>query len=691
MSSSIHRRAVLERHSPRYDRVQAQWPLQVGNGEFAFAVDATGLQTYPEAHPHHYLDIATGTLLGTMTQWAWHSLPPARPYELSESFQTYPTPRGPRTYVDLHKQSKPGEQVRGTEAEEWLRNNPHRLHLGRIGFVTDTPVDQLSDLDQHLDLWSGTITSRFTAPGAQPATVLTTAHPGRDAVAVTSDADWPIAVSFPYGSESWALADDWTRPEAHRTTVVDLGDGSWRIDRVLDQTRFTVLVTTNGILTQADEHTVTITGSPGPLDLTIEYLPGADHSTREALAPQSVREETAAHWADFWNSGAWVDFGDTADPRATELERRIVLSQYLTAINCAGTLPPSETGLLTNSWRGKFHLEMHWWHVAHFALWGRPELLERSMGWYVDTLDVARGIAERQESRGARWPKQVDPSGRESPSDIGTFLLWQQPHPIHLAELVVRAHRHRGDHDRADELQRQWAEVVFASADFMADIAEPNDDGSFSLGPPLVPAQESYGGIRDRLTNPAFELTYWRWALQISLRWQEDLDLPRSEQWRRVAEGIRPPHVVDGVLTAIDCEPYTIRNDHPSMLAAYGFVPPVGLVDPAVVKATLADVTDHWDWESTWGWDYPVFAMTASRLVDPEAAVNGLLMPVQKNTYGPNGHNRQNDRLPAYLPGNGGLLAAVALMVAGWSDGPERPGIPDGWTVNHEGLVPAPQ
>jgi hypothetical protein len=64
-----------------------------------------------------------------------------------------------------------------------------------------------------------------------------------------------------------------------------------------------------------------------------------------------------------------------------------------------------------------------------------------------------------------------------------------------------------------------------------------------------------------------------------------------------------------------------------------------------------------------------------------------------KNTYLPNGHNWQDERLPLYLPGNGGLLAVVALMTAGW-DGctQEQPGIPkDGtWTVRAEGLLPAP-
>ena len=74
-----------------------------------------------------------------------------------------------------------------------------------------------------------------------------------------------------------------------------------------------------------------------------------------------------------------------------------MLSQYLTAIQCAGRYPPQETGLTFNSWEGKFHLEMHWWHAAHFALWDRLELLERSLGYY-----DGHPARERGRPRGAR-------------------------------------------------------------------------------------------------------------------------------------------------------------------------------------------------------------------------------------------------------------------------------------------------
>jgi hypothetical protein len=86
--------------------------------------------------------------------------------------------------------------------------------------------------------------------------------------------------------------------------------------------------------------------------------------------------------------------------------------------------------------------------------------------------------------------------------------------------------------------------------------------------------------------------------------------------------------------------------------------------------------------------------MTATRSGKPEIAVNILLMDVQKNTYLNNGHNYQDNNLPVYLPGNGGLLTAAAMMAAGWtgcSDTP-APGFPkdSSWVVKYEGLNPLP-
>jgi protein-glucosylgalactosylhydroxylysine glucosidase len=45
-----------------------------------------------------------------------------------------------------------------------------------------------------------------------------------------------------------------------------------------------------------------------------------------------------------------------------------------------------------------------------------------------------------------------------------------------------------------------------------------------------------------------------------------------------------------------------------------------------------------------------------------EQAIDFLMMDALKNRYLPNGNNYQDARLSIYLPGNGGLLFAVAVM-----------------------------
>jgi len=57
----------------------------------------------------------------------------------------------------------------------------------------------------------------------------------------------------------------------------------------------------------------------------------------------------------------------------------------------------------------------------------------------------------------------------------------------------------------------------------------------------------------------------------------------------------------------------------------------------------------------------------------------------------PNGHNYQEGRLTIYLPGNGGLLAAIAMMCAGYDDNHQPlPGFPSSWKIKYEGLKPMP-
>ncbi len=283
------------------------------------------------------------------------------------------------------------------------------------------------------------------------------------------------------------------------------------IHRTLDSDEYFVAIGWEGdaSFAAADEHQFVLTPSPRgtSLKFVTAFSPSSISTTPDANATFS---QCAKHWGSFWRRGAAIELADSRDRRAAELERRVVLSQYLTAIQCAGSKPPQETGLTINSWYGKFHLEMHWWHAAHFALWNRTRLLEKSLGWYLGVLQRARELAESQGYAGARWPKMTGPEGRDSPSPIGPLLIWQQPHPIVYAELCYRQHRDRATLAR-------YRNIVFESAEFMSSFAVWDDKTRrYLLGPPVIPAQENHPARET--WNPTFELVYWANGLRIAQR-----------------------------------------------------------------------------------------------------------------------------------------------------------------------------
>jgi hypothetical protein len=701
----IDRQALVTRHNVTLDKPDPLTPLTVGNGGFAFTADITGVQTFPQFHEQ-------GMSLATQSQWGWHSLPNPQGYKLADALNEYSVAGRKVPYA-----SGPGPSGGYSAAANWLRANPHRLHLGQIGLrITKSDgsmadIQDLTSTHQTLDLWTGLLTSRFEVEG-RPVRVLTVCHPKRDVIAVRVESPLlaqgrlAISLKFPYGSAEWGKAADWGHPDRH-TTRHRIEGRQADLTRVLDADRYYVRAvwSAGGEIQVKSQHEYVIASAakqsttPGPSRLLRRAAPRNDMEQESlevvvAFAPtefssplagfDETRQAAADHWPQFWTRGAAVDFSGSSDPRAAELERRVVLSQYLTAIQCAGSSPPQETGLTCNSWYGKFHLEMHWWHGVHFALWNRIELLERSLPWYESILPMAKATARMQGYEGARWPKMVGPDGRESPSSVGVFLIWQQPHLIYYAELCYRARPNK-------ETLERYQRIVFETAEFMASYPTWDEaNHCYVLGPAMIPAQESYGSDKARNLNPTFELAYWYWGLETAQKWRQRLGLEREAKWDAVIQGLSHPNIREGVYTGIETPPYTISRDHPSMLAAFGFVPSTSLIDPGIMKATYDRVVETWDWSSTWGWDYPMMAMTAARLGEPDKAVDVLFMDSPKNRWLANGHNYQSARLPLYLPGNGGLLTAVAMMAAGWDGCLDRPapGFPDNgeWNVRWEGL-----
>lgn len=687
-NNKIDRFSLVSRHNVTVNAFDSLSSLSVGNGRFAFTVDATGLQTFPEL----YKD---GVCLGTMADWGWHSFPNTENFKPEEAYQ----------YFDVEGRKVPyavqwNKPERKKEAANYFRANQHRLHLGIAGLElmssdgSMVTPSEISGIDQHLDLWTGIITSSFKANGNTVNTT-TCCHPERDMIGIQINSEtikegqMGVKIQFPYPSGNHV--DDgcnWNSPDKHQSEIIKLETNSAILKHTIDTTTYYVKLNWNGkadIVEKAPHYFVLKpTTENNSFSVSVEFCETQNFAAHPGFTP--IKNLSAQQWEKFWKTGGVVDFSGTDDPRASELERRVVLSQYLTRIQCAGNLPPQETGLTFNSWYGKFHMEMHWWHSAHWALWNRTDILEKSLNYYNHIFQKARQKAEIQGYHGVRWPKMTDPTGSDSPSGVGEFLVWQQPHIIYFAEECYRQHPGKATLDK-------YASLVFATADFMADFARKDKNNDrYILGPPLIPAQESLE--KEKTVNPPFEIAYWHWGLSIAQKWRERLKLDVKPEWQAVIDGLPPFAQKNGLYLAAESAPDSYENehyysDHPMVLGAFGIMPETVDLDTAIMANTFDFIENIWNWESTWGWDYPMAAMCATRLGKPGQAVDLLLKDVLKNTYLVNGHNYQGTRLRIYLPGNGGLLTAVAMMCAGFEgNNTNNPGFPEHWKVKWENLEP---
>lgn len=682
-ANGIDRHAVVIRNNPHVTTLDSLQSFTVGNGEFAMTVDATGLQTFPKLYSH-------GVCLGTMSDWGWHSFANSKHYTPADVLEAKDFGRGHKELYSVQFK-QPGRQ---RDACNWLRANPHRLHLGCVGLNLSHP-NQLNHIQESLDMWTGKVSSSFFV-NHDRYQVQTVCSPLYDRVSSLVTASVVPSVRIRFAYPTGGHSDDacnWQADNKHTTLVIKKIAHAVLLRRKIDATVYYVLVSWKGKadFRQKKANDFLLKASGRQLNFSVEYsedLAAIKSHLSDRNDFSSAERVSAEYWQNYWEKGGIVDFSQVKDPRGRELERRVILSQYLLAVNDAGTTPPQETGLVYNSWFGKFHLEMTWWHLAHFALWGHPELLDRVLSWYKKVEPVARIIARRQKFDGVRWMKMTDPSGQEAPSNVGSYLIWQQPHLIYLAELLYRAHPSKSVLDK-------YGHLVEETAKFMYSFASYDSVNHRYVLKGCIPAQETLKA--SSTVNPPFELSYWHYALGVAQKWREREGRQRNAKWDSLICQLSPLAAnSDSLYLAAESVPETYKDirytsDHPAVLGALGILPDNSLINKKIMNNTLNWVMKKWNWDKTWGWDFPMTAMCAVRLHRPDIALEALMMKQRTNTYLVNGHNYQDDRLRIYLPGNGGLLTAVALMCAGWDgNNVSNPGFPEDWNVKWEGILPLP-
>ncbi|CCX77936.1 hypothetical protein AAA162_00005 [Parabacteroides johnsonii] len=680
MGEPIDREAVVKRHRVCTTGTLLKSPAQVGNGKFAFGMDITGLQTFVP--------------FNTLSDWGWHSFPLPEGMKAEDYRPVVVETHGKKIAYELRNPDQP-------ELSEWLTRNPHRYNLGRIGFrllredgMEAQEID-LGNACQEIDLWTGVVYSRFEL-NRKEVKVRTVCHPDKDMIGVSiesellNDGNMSIYLDFPYpdGRYFKHYIGRYDTISGHTSTFEKLAPNSVRIARTMDDTHYYATLDWTGPATFSRESEKTHKFLLQPrhtstFSFTCCFSPEPVINVTESVA--SIERKSAASWEKYWRSGAAVDLSGSKDPRWLELERRIVLSQYLMRANESGLFPPQESGLVNNGWFGRFHFEMIWWHGVHYGLWNRMECFDNYLNVYKDFMPKALERAKSEGRSGARWPKCTGNFNREWPGSAHAYLIWHEPHPIYFAEMQYRQ-------KPVPETLEKWEDIVLNTADYMADyLFYDKKTKQYVLGPPVVVVSENTDPLQT--INPIFELGYFRYGLRTALEWADRLGLSekRTRKWKEVLSKMAPLPVADGVYTTYEDIPdmwtkYTY--EHPALTGVYGMLPGDG-VDQPTFKRTLEKVSKEWQFNRIWGWDFPMLAMAAARTGQPALAIDMLMHPSAGFQF--DEHGLATGGPFPYFPSNGALLTAVAMMCGGWdgSEG-EAPGFPkDGsWTVRYEGFVP---
>ena len=693
VAAPIDRQAVVSRHNVHNTRIDPESALTLGNGDFALTVDVTGLQGLERI----YLD--NGLPLETRATWAWHEFPNPEGHTLADA-------SGP---IDFH-----GRQIlypirQKTPAGAYFRENPQPMPLGQLSFTLfDEPLrtEDIAGVDQTLDLWTGVVTSRLLVRG-EPLEVITVAHGTAAVVGVEARSpliargELQVRLRFPYAYRT-AIAHKppfiWEQPDKHTTTLAVVAPDHARLERTSDTTRYATDLrwSTPALVSEVAPHDFRLRATTGDtLAFTCAFADPAHPAPVESFT--TTRADSADAWRDHWTKGGLIDLSAATDPRAKELERRILLSLYLMKVNYAGAFPPAETGLQHLSWFGKHNSEVYFLHAAQFYQWGHVDLLEKGLAWYRRILPLGVAQARTEGFTGVRWPKMSGIDGRPSPGGINPYIIWNQPNPIYLAELVYRA-------KPTPATLALYRDLVFESANFLASFAHRDPaTGVYHLGPPLKNVTES---TRPELVrNPAFEVAFWHYGLTLAQTWRERLGLPREPLWDDVVQHLAPLPTTPGPDGPLYLEIEGVGDIYApgksgiptSMLLSLGYLPATPKLDVATARRTFHMINERNGLDRWLSWQMGQGALTAARLGEPATAIEILTNTAAPARFLPSGYVRRPrdpDGAVAYLPVNSAFLCAVGLMAGGWEGAPSgtAPGFPkDGkWEIRSEGLLPMP-
>lgn len=262
------------------------------------------------------------------------------------------------------------DQPNPAEADisNWLIQNPQRLNLGNIGLsfggVQTTEAD-LANKTQVLDLWTGSLVSSFSYNGSE-VKVETRAAADSDTIGIKVESELlstgaiGLFFDFPYSDINKFDAPYvgvWNATSNH-STFLEISDNQLVVHHTLDENTYYLTAAwegkgqVTGPETGTHRYFLRVTGQTS-LEVTATF---SLDKVPQVTSLNDLVEESESWWEEYWTSGAFIDLTSTNLTDAIELQRRIILSQYLLAVNSASSLSPEESGLVNNGWYGKFHV-----------------------------------------------------------------------------------------------------------------------------------------------------------------------------------------------------------------------------------------------------------------------------------------------------------------------------------------------
>lgn len=219
--------------------------------------------------------------------------------------------------------------------------------------------DDLLDKSQDLDLWTGTILSTFKYMESKVA-VKVVSHPGEPMVGIEIKSDLLVSgnlgvfFDFPYSDTNkfdapyvgvWnETSENTVHSQTHGNAVVfnhtldsnvNLVTAKWDGKGVI-----------SGPLAMTNKFVLTPSGSD-TIHLVAVFPDKYDPSTKfhfdDVPSFQKIVAKSESWWSEYWTSGSFIDLSATKNSSAQELQRRIILSQYLVAVNEASENPPQGT------------------------------------------------------------------------------------------------------------------------------------------------------------------------------------------------------------------------------------------------------------------------------------------------------------------------------------------------------------